>query len=62
MKSFLVGAVVGSAVTLYSRMVVNNTKAAREYDRQMTELFNAVPREQRYGYTEDFPASTKWQL
>jgi hypothetical protein len=41
---------------------IKSAKAGKEYDDAMTSMMNMVPKDQRFGYTEDFPDNTRWRL
>jgi hypothetical protein len=62
MKKFLIGVGVGTLGTIYGYMVKANLKVISDYNQSMTNLFNSVPPEQRYGYDKDFSGDTRWEL
>lgn len=62
MKKFNLGLLTGVVGTLYALMVRRNLQTLKEYNEFMTDTFNSVPPSQRYGYEEDFPSDTRWEL
>lgn len=55
-------AVTGAVVYHFILGEIEYQKALAEWDSAMTSMFNSVPKEQRYGFVDDFPEGTRWQL
>lgn len=63
--SFWVGFATGIAAVLavwFVWRIIVARRVLKQYNEMMTEMFNAVPQNQRFGYEKDFPKNQKWNL
>lgn len=61
MKKFLFGTILGAGLYHFISNEIEYQRMSAEVDSAMTGLFNLIPAENRFGYTEDFPADQKWE-
>lgn len=59
---YVFGVIGGVMSYIYVKFAWNHWHNMAAYDEAMTDMFNSVPKSQRFGYTEDFPQGTKWEM